>query len=641
MKTMACRRIPGVRMQMGGFVGNYLRGLIEQWLLVAPKANPAMLEMFRDRDASPLRDMVPWAGEFAGKYLTGAVQVLRVTRDPALKAWLRWFVRRLISLQAEDGYLGPWPKRCRLTNTDSRGQSTWDTWSHYHIMLGLMLWHEETRDADALACASRIADLICRKYLGRRKKRLVDTGCTEMNLAPVHALAMLYRKTATERYLKMALQIVEEFAATDADGRPLAGDYLRQALAGREFFQTPKPRWESLHPIMGLAELYWITGQEKYREAFTHLWWSIARFDRHNNGGFSSGEQALGDPYDFGAIETCCTIAWAAMCVEMLKMTANPVVADELELSTFNSVVGMHSSTGRWCTYNTPMNGVRRAFTTDANWHAREGSPELNCCSVNSSRGFGLLSDWALMKDRQGLILNYYGPSTMKARLAPALSVSLTQQTDYPLDDRVSIRLTPSSAAEFALKLRIPHWSERTSLKLNGKAVPCVEPGRYTLIRRKWRPGDRLELKLDLSLRFWRGERDCAGLASVYRGPILLTYDHRYNLHNAPRGKQQVFAYYLTRKRNAPGWHARDCMLSIPQLDARNMKPRRVQWEGWLPPALLVECRAANGKTVRLCDFGSAGEAGTPYVSWLPVRHLPPPAEFSRANPSRTSRCRG
>ena len=35
-----------------------------------------MLEIFRDRDRQPLRDMVPWAGEFAGKYLTSAVQIL-------------------------------------------------------------------------------------------------------------------------------------------------------------------------------------------------------------------------------------------------------------------------------------------------------------------------------------------------------------------------------------------------------------------------------------------------------------------------------------------------------------------------------------------------------------------------------------
>ena len=35
----------------------------------------------------------------------------------------------------------------------------------------------------------------------------------EMNLAPVHALSILYRKTKSERCLRMALQIIDEFAA--------------------------------------------------------------------------------------------------------------------------------------------------------------------------------------------------------------------------------------------------------------------------------------------------------------------------------------------------------------------------------------------------------------------------------------------
>jgi hypothetical protein len=59
--------------------------------------------------------------------------------------------------------------------------------------------------------------------------------------------------------VKLALKICGEFAATNAEGKPLAGDYLNAALAGKEFFQMPKPRWESLHPIMGLEELFWIT----------------------------------------------------------------------------------------------------------------------------------------------------------------------------------------------------------------------------------------------------------------------------------------------------------------------------------------------------------------------------------------------
>ena len=194
---------------------------------------------------------------------------------------------------------------------------------------------------------------------------------------------------------------------------------------------------------------------------------------------------------------------------------------------------------------------------------------------------------------------------------------------------RITMYVKSSKAAEFALKLRIPYWSKETSLELNGRPVPEVEPGRYATLDRKWGPDDRIDLDLDLSLHFWVGERECEGLTSVYRGPILLAYDHRYNLEHARR-KRQV--------RDPAGWDPTDCMMHVPSLDARTMKPGRVQWSDWLPPLLLLEFEAAEGRTVRLCDFGSAGEAGTPYLSWLPIKHCPPRTDFSRINPLRTSR---
>jgi len=86
---------------------------------------------------------------------------------------------------------------------------------------------------------------------------------------------------------------------------PPSGDYVRTAVAGKPFYATPKPRWESLHSVQAIAELYFLTGEEKYRKAYEQIWWSIVEGDRHNTGGFSSGEQATGNPYDPHAIETC------------------------------------------------------------------------------------------------------------------------------------------------------------------------------------------------------------------------------------------------------------------------------------------------------------------------------------------------
>jgi DUF1680 family protein len=591
---------------LGGEIGRRLEAVTRQWILPAPYANPGMLEMFRQRDRKPSHDMVPWAGEFAGKYLTHAVQIWRLTRDAELGEHIRWFVAELTALQADDGYLGPWPNDFRLRKGapncgHSDNRETWDAWGHYHAMIGLLLWHEDTGDKQALACVKRIGDLFCDRFLDNPKERLHDTGVQEMNQAPVHALAWLYRLTGNDRYLRMAEQIVAEFAI------PPAGDYLKAALAGKEFWETPKPRWESLHPIMGLSELYRATGNDDYRKAFEHLWWSMLKGDRHNNGGFSSGEMATGNPYDEGAIETCCTVAWMAMSVEMLRLTGTSVVADELELSMLNSGLGMMSPSGRWVTYNTPMAGERQASAHTIVFQSRAGTPELNCCSVNGPRALGLLCEWAVMRRADGIALNYYGPATIDTPEAV-----LTQTTDYPCAGRVEIAVTPRAKKPFTLALRIPCWSEKTRVLLNGKPLKGIRAGSYCEINRLWTKGDTVRVDLDFRPHYWVRETVAdsgAHHASIYRGPLLLAYDP----HHQPADP-----------------------VALPVLSAADMKLRRVTDRRWLQPWLLFETKAIDGTRVRLCDFASAGMAGTAYETWLPVQDAPPPVTFTCNNPLRS-----
>jgi DUF1680 family protein len=430
-----------------------------------------------------------------------------------------------------------------------------------------------------------------------------------MNLAPIHSLCILYRKTGDDKYLAMAKQIADEFEV-NADGNPMAGDYICLALDGKEFFQMPRPRWESLHPIMGIAELYWITGDAKYRKAYENIWWSIVKLDRHNNGGFTSGEQAQGNPYHQGAIETCCTIAWMASSVEMLKMTGNSIVADELELSTLNSVIGLHSPTGRWVTYNTPMDGLRKASAHDIVFQAQEGSPELNCCSVNGARGFGMISDWALMHDDSGVVLNYYGESKLETKLKSGNTLKLKQKTKYPLDGSIKIEVSVKNREEFTIKLRMPYWSEMNSVSVNGEKLSGIQPGTYLSVRREWKTGDVIEIGLDMSFHYWKGEKECDGKTSIYRGPILLAYDRRYNSMDPD---------------------------DIPSLNASALSGKSVEYKGRLAPILLMEFTSKSGIPLRLCDFGSAGQTGTPYKSWLTVENTPA-GSFSKTNPLRSAR---
>ena len=576
--ALACESLPSAKFQFGGVVGARVAANIDGWLLRAPEANPGMLEMFRLRDRQPAPALVPWAGEFAGKYLISLVQTLRLTDRADVWDKAGEFVRELLATQAEDGYLGPFPKAKRL-----RGE--WDLWGHYHVMQGLLLWHEQTGDEAALRAVRRAADLICATYLDG-SARVSDAGSPEMNMAVIHVLVRLHRLTGEPRYLRLAHEIERDWEK--------AGDYLRSALAGAEFYAGPRPRWESLHDLQGLAELWRVTGDAKYRTAFEHHWHSIARCDVHNAGSFSSGEQATGNAFAPGAIETCCTVAWMALSTDMLALTGDPRVADALELSTLNGGLGAQHPSGRWWTYSTPMDGVREASAHAIVFQARAGTPELNCCAVNGPRVLGLLGDWAVLRDARGLFVNAHFPGETDTALA-----RLRCETDYPRDGRVKWIVEPRASAEFALRFRIPAWSAKTRARLNGADL-AVQPGAYLEISRAWQSGDVVEFDFDMALRAVPGEREQLGNISIFRGPLLLAFDQKQNDFDEA---------------------------AIPPVEVARLGAARLVQPvaaGLLAPWVVIELPGA--RPLRLCDFASAGAAGTRYRSWLPVAAPPVPA---------------
>ena len=560
-----------------GRTGALANKITDRWLLDILESNPAILDMFRQREIRPYRDMLPWSGEFAGKYLTSACAVYRLTHREDLREYGMEFARKLMECMGDNGYLGCFQKDCQLTgaysqNPDSPG-ATWDAWGHYHAMTGFCDWFELTGEDWLLDAAERIAGLFLTTFYTGGKK-LSDMLSPQVNLSPYHSMARLYRMTGKEKYLEFAKQVEADMEKALPDS-----NYLLNALAGVEYYQNARPRWEALHLVMGFAEMKRITGQERYYTALLQVFDSIRRTDVHNTGAFSTRESAIGTPFVNDIIETCCVVAYQALSMEAFLLSGRCDIADQLELAHYNAVLGSFSPSGRWSTYNTPMDGVRNANFHDIHFQCRPGSPELNCCSVNAPRAVGLLVDWAMTEDENGVYVNTY--EAMIGRSSHGVSV--TVEGMYPAPGEV--RITVVSDTDASLSLRIPAWSKHTRLVLDGQTVYPVA-GEYCILHRHWR-GETIFLQLDFTPYTANGGGEYQDKKSVYCGPLLLGCDL------ADHGG---FAWD-----SLPAVNMSVLKKSTPHMDDRNN----------------LCFSLPNGMTLRpFCDLGSSGSQ---YKTWLSV----------------------
>lgn len=580
ISTQAQVRFDVEKMTLNGVMGQRMQANHEQWMLTAPYANPGMLEMYARRNDQHQK-IVKWYGEFSGKYLTSAVLCYTMSRDEQLLSIINYVVDQLAKVQDTDGYLGVWPDDQKLTGIAPGHSKTWDAWSHYHNMLGLYYCYLFTGNTQARDVLLKAADCLYQHFYVN--KNLIDEDKDGTDAAIGHIFALLYEMEGDPRHKEMVDLTFETFASETG------GDYYRSALENVPFYQMKRKRWECLHAIETICEMARITGEEEYRTAFTNIWKSIQQYDRHNTGGFSSGESACGNPYDTRAIETCCTIAWMALCIDMLDMTNDSRIADELELSTWNAFLGAQHPSGRFFTYNTPMLGEKKASAHNIVFQAIAGSSELNCCSVNGPRGFGMLSQWGMYIDNETLTINYYGASETTLKNPKGKSVTVSQTGAYPFDSDIALKIKTKGLKN--LRLRIPEWSKKTQVIRNGKTVADVQSGKYLELS-DLKGTETIHLKFDMTPRFWHGEQNLEGRVSVYTGPILLTLDQRFDAE-AYRNDLSVDPESLTLEKATT---------------TDNL---------WPQPVLLVKAVDKNGHTFTLCDFASAGQAGTFYTTWL------------------------
>ncbi len=201
----------------------------------------------------------------------------------------------------------------------------------------------------------------------------------------------------------------------------------------------------------------------------------------------------------------------------MLAVTGEARFADVIERALYNGINSGMSLSGTLYCYRNPLESTGEKIRNE--WY------DTTCCPPNLERILASLPGYFYNTSAKGVYVNLYDNSHLDWHLENGTGLKIDQATRYPWGDTAEIAVTPAAAAEFSVFLRAPGWSGATEFSVNGKRLPgASKPGEYFEIRRAWNPGDRIEVKFDMTPQLVRANplvRENAGRVAVQRGPLV------------------------------------------------------------------------------------------------------------------------
>ena len=275
---------------------------------------------------------------------------------------------------------------------------------------------------------------------------------------------------------------------------------------------------------MGLktaALWYLMSKQSADREETSRMVGVLDKYQGLPNGMFSADEHFAGRNPSQGT--ELCTVVESMFSFELdLAVLGEAWIGDRLEKIAFNPLPGAQTADQWSHQYDQQPNQVmcslgRRDWSTngpESNLFGLE--PNYGCCTANLHQGWPKFTAalWMASADG-GVAAAAYAPSEVRTKI-DGKDVTVTETTDYPFRDRISLRITTSAPQRFPLHLRIPGWTQDPAISINGQKASGVTPGSYKRIDREWRDGDRVEIVFPMPVRAIQGFN---GSISVERGP--------------------------------------------------------------------------------------------------------------------------
>ena len=443
-------------------------------------------------------------------WIDGLYPLARILDNETLQKkaqpWIEW----TLANQHEDGYIGPVElKKEDRTQPPPPGAQIHkpDDWWPRMVMLKILQQHyNATGDPRIVSCLE--------KYFRYQLETLPDKPleappggkggswwAAQRGGDNLMVVLWFYNLTGEKWLLELA-DIIAQQTVPVTDWF-LAGDVIRHRMDQGDTLHCVNLAQMTKTPIIRYQQ----DQDPRHLDAIRKMFADVRAFHGQPHGLYGGDERLHGDWPDRGS-ELCSAVEMMFSLEKMLEITGDTSFADKLERVAYNTLPTQCLDNHHGRQYYQQTNQVqctlgKRDFFNGLGdrlvYGVLQGYP---CCTCNLHQGWPKFTQhlWMATRDR-GLAALAYAPSRVTAKVANGAEVTITEDTGYPFFDQVSFTIETAATVDFPLHLRIPGWCSNASLAINGQVQPNeLKAGSIHVIRRTWKSGDRIELKLPMQL---------------------------------------------------------------------------------------------------------------------------------------------
>ncbi|RUT68377.1 glycoside hydrolase family 127 protein [Flavobacterium cupreum] len=478
------------------------------------------------------------------KIFEGMAATYAITKDKKLDAEMDKAIALFAKVQRKDGYIHTpvliderWGT---LGPEEVKKQLGFEKYNMGHLMTAACVHYRATGKTNFLEIAKGVADYLYDFYKKASPELARNAIC------PSHYMGIveMYRTTKNPKYLELANNLID-IRGTTNDGT----DDNQDRIPFRQQTAAMGHAVRANYLYAGVADLYAETGEKKLLENLESIWDDVAYrkmyitgacgalYDGVSPDGTSYDptvvqkiHQAYGRPFQLpnatAHTETCANIGNVLWNWRMLQITADAKYADIVELTLYNSVLSGIDLEGEKFCYNNPLN-VSDNLPFEQRWgNEREGYIKLsNCCAPNVTRTIAEVANYAYNLSKEGLYVNLYGSNTLKTKTLNGEILEAEQQTNYPWDGKIVLKIIKAPKETQTFFLRIPGWSQNASVAVNNQKIDGkVISGSYFRISQKWKEGDVIELNLPMPVEIMEANplvEEVKNQVAVKRGPLV------------------------------------------------------------------------------------------------------------------------